>query len=248
MIELKDDERIDDLLAKENMRIIQSPTAFAFSLDAVMLAHFTYVPIKRGNILDLCTGNGVIPLLLSTRSHASISGVEIQQRLYDMAERNVELNGLENQLRMVHGDLRDMPKQLGNGAFDLVTCNPPYFPTPQKQEQNINEHVAIARHEIFGNLEEIIFACSRLTRSGGKISMVHRPGRMADIIYLFRKYQIEPKRIRLVHPKEGKEANILLIEGTRDGRADLKVLPPLYTFTADNEYTDEMREILYGRG
>ncbi|ASF37659.1 tRNA1(Val) (adenine(37)-N6)-methyltransferase [Halobacillus halophilus] len=246
MVQLYDDERIDFLLAKQNMRIIQSPTVFAFSLDAVLLADFTYVPKTRGKILDLCTGNGVIPLFLSTRSDVPITGVEIQERLYDMACRNIELNKLNTQLDMIHGDLKDMPARYGNRKFDLVTCNPPYFPTPQMDERNINEHLAIARHEIYCTLEEVIEACSRLAKSGGKVSMVHRPERMVEIIELFRKHRLEPKRMRLVYPKEGKEANTLLIEGTRDGKPGLKILPPLYALTSEGEYTSELKEILYG--
>ncbi|MBM7555163.1 tRNA1(Val) (adenine(37)-N6)-methyltransferase [Thalassobacillus pellis] len=247
MVELREDERMDFLLAEEKMRIIQSPTVFAFSLDAVLLADFTYVPIKRGKIIDLCTGNGVVPLLLSRRSSAKITGVEIQERLYDMAKRNVTLNHLENQLYMIHGDLKEMPKRFGQNKFDLVTCNPPYFPTPKKQHQNMNDHLAIARHEIFCSLEDVIWSCSQLAKSGGKVSIVHRPGRMADLISLFRKYRIEPKRMRLVYPKQGREANTLLLEGIRDGKPDLKILPPLYSFTENDEYTDELRTILYGK-
>ncbi|GEN55363.1 tRNA1(Val) (adenine(37)-N6)-methyltransferase [Halobacillus faecis] len=246
MVQLYGDERIDFLLAKEDMRIIQSPSVFAFSLDAVLLADFTYVPKTRGKILDLCTGNGVVPLFLSTRSNVPITGVEIQERLYDMALRNIELNDLGDQLDMIHGDLKDMPGHYGNDKFDLVTCNPPYFPTPKADEQNLNEHLAIARHEIHCSLEDVVEACSRLAKSGGKVSMVHRPERMVEIIQQFKKYKLEPKRMRLVYPKEGKEANILLIEGVRDGKPGLKFLPPLYALTNEDEYTPELREILYG--
>ncbi len=246
MVQLTGDERIDYLLAEENIRIIQSPTVFAFSLDAVLLAKFTHVPRTRGKILDLCTGNGVIPLFLSKRSSVPITGVELQERLYDMAVRNVELNQLEDRLEMIQGDLKDMPKVLGHGKYDLVTCNPPYFPTPQSEELNINEHLAIARHEIHCSLEEVVHSCSRLVKPGGKVSMVHRPGRMIDILTLFRKYRLEPKRLQLVYPKPGREANILLIEAARDGKPDLKILPPLYAFTENDEYSDELKGILYG--
>ncbi|WP_079477422.1 tRNA1(Val) (adenine(37)-N6)-methyltransferase [Halobacillus salinus] len=246
MVQLYGDERIDFLLAEENMRIIQSESVFAFSLDAVLLADFTYVPKTRGKILDLCTGNGVIPLFLTTRSNVPITGVEIQERLYDMALRNIELNELGDQLSMIHGDLRDMPGYYGNDKFDLVTCNPPYFPTPKQDQKNLNEHLAIARHEIHCNLEEVIESCSKLAKSGGKVSMVHRPERLVDILTLFRKYKLEPKRMRLVYPKQGKESNILLIEGTRDGNPGLDVLPPLYALTDSGDYTPELRKILYG--
>ncbi|AKO90717.1 tRNA1(Val) (adenine(37)-N6)-methyltransferase [Priestia filamentosa] len=246
MVNLKHDERLDYLLGEERLRIIQSPTVFSFSLDAVLLAKFTYVPIQKGNIIDLCTGNGVIPFLLSTRSKASITGVEIQERLYDMANRSNEYNELQKQISFILGDLKEMPAMLGTGKYDVVTCNPPYFPTPQKEERNKNEHYAIARHEILCNLEDVIKASSALVKQGGKVALVHRPGRLLDIITLMREYRLEPKRIQLVYPKEGKEANTLLVEGIKDGRPDLKILPPLFVYNEKNEYTKELNKILYG--
>ncbi len=243
MAELYDDERIDYL---KEMRIIQSPNVFAFSMDAVLLARFAYLPLKRGKVLDLCTGNGVIPLFLSRRSNAHITGVEIQERLYDMAVRNVELNQLSEQISMIHGDLKEMPAYYGNNKFDVVTCNPPYFRTPDDDKKNVNEHLAIARHEIYCSLEDVVQSCSKLAKSGGKVAMVHRPDRLVDLITLFRKYRLEPKRIQFVYPKEGREANMLLIEGARDGKPDLKILPPFYIHKQNGEYSDEMWEVLYG--
>ncbi len=246
-MELKDDERIDDLLADQTMQIIQSPTVFSFSIDAILLADFASAPRTRGKILDLCTGNGVVPLLLSQRSNVPITGVELQARLFDMARRSIRLNKLTSQINMIHGDLKEMPAYFKNNKFDLVTVNPPYFQTVNKKHQNDNEFKTIARHEIFCTLEEVISACSRLVKSGGKVAMVHRPSRFVDIITLFRQYKIEPKRIRFIYPKEGKEANILLIEGIRDGNPDIKLLPPLYTFDKDGTYSEELEGILYGR-
>ncbi|WP_339230765.1 tRNA1(Val) (adenine(37)-N6)-methyltransferase [Oceanobacillus sp. FSL K6-2867] len=245
-VQLYNDERMDYLLNDERMQIIQSPTAFAFSLDAVLLAHFAYVPIKRGKVLDLCTGNGVIPLLLSKRTNAEITGVEIQERIFHMAERNVKLNTLSDQLTMLHGDLKEMQPVLGQSSFDVVTCNPPYFKTPSRTEHNHNEFLTIARHEVYCTLEDVVKACKLHVRPGGKVAMVHRPGRLVDIMELFRKYKLEPKRMQLVYPKRGREANMLLIEGIRDGKADLKILPPLYIYEADGTYTKEAEEIIYG--
>lgn len=246
MVKLTDDERLDYLLADQTMKIIQSPTAFSFSLDAVLLAHFANLPIQKGNILDLCTGNGVIPLLLSKRTKASITGVEIQERIFKMAERNVELNHLGNRLTMIHGDLREMQSVLGHSRFDVVTCNPPYFPTPSKTEYNQNEYLTIARHEVYCTLEDVVRACKLHVKPGGKVAMVHRPSRLVDLLTLFRKYKIEPKRMRLVYPKKDRQANMLLLEGTRDGKADLHILPPLYVYTNDGNYTKEAEEIIYG--
>jgi len=245
LVNLKEDERLDYLLA-ENLRIIQSPSVFAFSLDAVLLARFVYVPIQKGNLIDLCSGNGVIPLFLSARTKGQITGVEIQERLYDMAVRSIEYNQLESRLQMIYGDIKEIHKQLGHGKFDVVTCNPPYFTTPSKEEMNPNEHLAIARHEILCTLEDAVKASSQLVKQGGKVAFVHRPGRLLDIITLMREYRLEPKRIQFVYPKKGKEANTLLIEAIKDGSPDLKILPPLFVYNETNEYTSEIKEILYG--
>lgn len=246
MINLIDDERLDYLLADESMKIIQSPTAFSFSLDAILLAQFANIPIQKGKILDLCTGNGVIPLLLSQRTKASIVGVEIQERIFNMAERNVELNKLKNQLSMIHGDLKEMKSVLGHSAFDVITCNPPYFQTPAPTEYNQNKYLTIARHEVYCTLEDVVKACKLHVRPGGKVAMVHRPGRLIDILTLFRAYRIEPKRMQFVYPKRSKKANMLLIEGVRDGKADLHILPPLYIYNENGTYTKEAEQIIYG--
>lgn len=246
MVKLTEDERLDYLLADDSMKIIQSPTAFSFSLDAVLLAHFANLPIKKGRILDLCTGNGVIPLLLSRRTKASITGVEILDRIVDMAKRNVTLNSLDEQLAMIHGDLKELQPILGHSQFDVVTCNPPYFPNRAKTEHNKNDYLTIARHEVCCTLDDVIKACKLHVRPGGKVAMVHRPSRLVDILTIFRHYRIEPKRMQLVYPKQKKEANMLLIEGIRDGKADLHILPPLYVYNEDGTYTKEAEHIIYG--
>ncbi|MGM9928017.1 MAG: tRNA1(Val) (adenine(37)-N6)-methyltransferase [Bacillus sp. (in: firmicutes)] len=242
---LKDDERLDYLLA-ENLRIIQSPSVFSFSLDAVLLARFVSVPIVKGQLVDLCAGNGVIPLLLSTRTRGSIVGVEIQERLYEMAIRSISYNQLSDQLKMIHADLKGIPQQIGFSKYDVVTCNPPYFPTPKQTERNMNEHYAIARHEIYCTLEDVIQTSSQLLKQGGKAAFVHRPGRLMDILTLMRKYRLEPKRLQFVHPMAGKEANTILIEGIKDGKPDLKILPPFTVYDHNQQYTEEARKLLYG--
>jgi tRNA1(Val) A37 N6-methylase TrmN6 len=245
VVELKGDERLDYLLA-ERLRIIQSPSVFSFSLDAVLLSKFVQVPIQKGKIIDLCSGNGVIPLLLSTRTKASMTGVEIQERLYDMAERSIHYNELSDQIHMLHADIKEIPNKIGYGKYDVVTCNPPYFPTPSVEEINRNEHFAIARHEIYCTLDDVVRISSQLLRQGGKAAFVHRPGRLMDLLHAMRVNRIEPKRLQFVYPKEGKEANTILIEGIKDGSPDLKILPPLIVYNEKNEYNPEIRRILYG--
>lgn len=246
MVRLKDDERLDYLLSAKDLKIIQSPSVFSYSLDAVLLAHFASIPIQKGRILDLCTGNGVIPLLLSRRTHAKIIGVEIQERLVDMAVRSIELNQLSNQISVIHEDLKHLQPIFGHSGFDVVTCNPPYFKTPKFTEYNKNDYLTIARHEVLCTLEDVVKALKLHVKPGGKVVMVHRPGRLVDILTLFRKYRLEPKRLQFIYPKKGKDANMLLIEGIRDGKADLKLLPPLFIYEDDSTYTKEARDIIYG--
>jgi tRNA1(Val) A37 N6-methylase TrmN6 len=237
-------ERIDDLLT-HNLHIIQSDEVFAFSLDAVLLARFCYVP-PRGRIIDLCSGNGVIPLLLTTRTDAHIRAVEIQPRLADMAARSVQLNRLEGRIDVLRGDLRDLPRDIGFGGYDVVTVNPPYLPVPAG-DQNVNEHFAAARHEVHATLEDVVRASARLAKSGGRVAMVHRPHRLVDICTLMRQYRIEPKRVRFVHPRAGDEANMVLVEGLRDGKPELRTLPPLIVYKNAKEYTDELMEVFCGK-
>lgn len=240
---LNETERLDDLLT-HNLKIIQSHEVFSFSMDAVLLAHFATIP-RNGKIIDLCTGNGVIPLLMSVNTKAEIFGVDIQERLIDMANRSVIINSLSDQIKMIHGDIKDTPKEIGKGIFDLVTVNPPYLPDTG-QDKNINQHVAIARHEIYTNVEEVINISSQLLKVGGRISMVHRPSRAVDIIFMMRQARLEPKRIRFVHPSKDKEANMVLIEATKYGGKELHVLPPLIVYNDNGQYADEIYQIYFG--
>lgn len=247
MVPLYDDERIDYIVMNERLQLIQSPTIFSYSLDAVLLAHFANIPIKKGNILDLCTGNGVIPLMLTTKTNAQIVGLEIQERLANMAKRSVILNELEKQISIIEGDLKDTQQDLKQSFYDIVTCNPPYFATPNKNEHNANEYVTIARHEVHCTLEDVVKACKLYVKPGGKVALVHRPNRLVDLMTLFRQYKLEPKRLQFVYPKEGADANIVLLEGTRDGKAGLTMLPPLKIYEEDGTYSEKAREIIYGK-
>jgi tRNA1(Val) A37 N6-methylase TrmN6 len=244
-VELYEDERLDYLFTDESMQIIQSPSVFSYSIDAVLLAHFSSLPKKRGKILDLCSGNGVVPLLMSRYTTRPIDAVEIQPKLHDMALRSIRLNNKQDQITMRLGDLKDLPDLYKNDKFDLVTVNPPYFDTPSGQHQNLNEHLTIARHEVTTSLETVIETASKLTKSGGKMTMVHRPDRLVDIFTLLRHYKLEPKRMQLVYPKRDKEANIVLIEAMRDGKKALKTLPPFYVFNDEGIYTEEYLRLVY---
>ncbi|WP_214803543.1 MULTISPECIES: tRNA1(Val) (adenine(37)-N6)-methyltransferase [unclassified Exiguobacterium] len=243
MLELLPDERLDHLLGRDG-RIIQSPTVFSYSLDAALLAQFVWVPIRQGKLVDLCAGNGAIPLFLSYRTNGTITGLEIQPRLVEMARRSIELNEKAGQLQMIEGDVKTAGKQLGYGAYDVVTCNPPYFLAHESSNRNESEHYTIARHEVLCTLEDCIRSAADLLKQGGKTAFVHRPERLLDIVTLMRQYRIEPKRMQLIYPKAGKEANMLLIEGIKDAKPGLKVLPPFIVYEQDDTYTLQMREHL----
>ncbi|WP_150275655.1 tRNA1(Val) (adenine(37)-N6)-methyltransferase [Paenibacillus tepidiphilus] len=236
-------ERVDDLLTHD-LHIIQSDEVFSFSMDAVLLARFAGIP-PRGRVLDLCTGNGVIPMLLTTRTEALIEGIEIQPRLADMARRSVSLNGLEKKVTIHEGDLRELHLSAGYGVYDAITVNPPYMPL-NGSDLKLNEHQAMARHELGCTLEEVIQAAVRLVRTGGKVSMVHKPQRLVDIMSLMRKNRLEPKLIRFVHPRAHLEANMVLIEAARDGKPEVRLLPPLIVYNEDNQYCPEIMNIYYG--
>lgn len=246
MVQLFGDERLDYLFAKDDMKIIQSPSVFSFSLDAVLLANFVRISKRHRKILDLGTGNGVIPLILSRRTDAQIIGIEVQKKLVHMAKRSVQFNHLDEQITIIHGDLRKGNTALKHGQFDLVVCNPPYFQTPARTELNDNNYLTIARHEVYCTLEDVIKACKLYVRPGGRVVMVHRPGRLVDIISKFRAYRLEPKQIQFIYPKRGKDANMILIEAVRDAKPDLKVVPPLVIYNDDNTYTMKAEEIIHG--
>lgn len=232
-VELFDGERVDDLLTESELKIIQSREVFSFSLDAVLLSRFAQVP-KQGRIADFCTGNGVIALLLTDKTSAHIDAVEIQPRLAEMARRNVKMNQLEEQINIIEADLKEYAKDAGNGIYHAITVNPPYMKSDSGQT-NDNEHYRIARHEVYCSIEDIAKACCKLLRPGGKLFMVHRPSRLNDIMEALRKWKIEPKKLQFVHPYEDGEANMVLIEATRDGKPDLRVLPPQVVYNKAGE-------------
>lgn len=238
-------ERIDQLYA-DDIKIIQSPDVFSYSLDAVLLANFAHLP-KRGKIVDLCAGNGAVGLFMSKKTQAHITGIEIQDRLADMGRRSIALNNLTEQLQMETLDLAAATTIIKKDSVDLVTCNPPYFKDIPTSTANPNPHLAIARHEIKTTLDGVIKEAANLLKFNGKLALVHRPERFLDIIETMKKYQIIPKRVQFVYPKTGKEANTVLVEGIRSGKPDgLKILPPLVVYDEQGNYQKQVKEMLFG--
>ncbi|HHW32239.1 MAG TPA: tRNA1(Val) (adenine(37)-N6)-methyltransferase [Clostridiaceae bacterium] len=243
-VELLDNERIDDLQLN-GLRIIQKREGFCFGIDAVLLANFADVR-KKDKVIDLGTGTGIIPILLSGKTQAaSITGIEIQPDMAEMASRSVRLNGLEERVSIICMDLRKSVEYFGASKFNVVISNPPYI-NQGCGLVNPSDTKAISRHEIMCSLEDIINTASRLLVPGGQFAMVHRPYRLVDIMYHMRNYSLEPKYLRFVHPSAGKKPNLLLIKGIKGGRPELKMMDPLYIYDENGKYTRDI-DLIYGR-
>ncbi|EJG1258195.1 SAM-dependent methyltransferase [Staphylococcus pseudintermedius] len=240
---LQPGERLDYLI-REDLRIIQNDAVFSFSTDALLLGHFTEVR-KRDRILDMCAGNGVIPLLLSDKGNNVITGVEIQPQLVNMAVRSVQYNHLEDRITMVEMDINALIQAYSPAQFDLITCNPPYFKANQTNQHQLEAH-KIARHEIYCTLDDCLRVSNHLLKEGGRVVMVHRAERMLDLFESMRHYRIEPKRLHMIYSKPGKAAQTIVVEGRKGGRQGLDIAPPFYIYDEQGDYTPEMKEIYYG--
>ena len=232
---------INYLLGYKDMYIMQDNEMFHFSLDSVLLPNFITINKNIKKILDIGCGNAPIPLILSTKTDAKIIGVEIQKDVYDLAVESVKYNKLDKQIQIVNANINDYYKEIEPGSIDIITCNPPYFKYQKDSNINDNEYKTLARHEVALNLEQLLSISKLLLKTNGVVGIVHRPERLIDIITEMKKNNIEPKKIQLVYPHLNEEANILLIEGRKNGKSGLKILPPLYSHKDDGDYTDEIK-------
>ena len=240
-------ETLDDLTIG-GLKIIQTKNGYRFSLDPVLLNGF--IPgVRNCSVLDLGTGNGIIPLLLSARNQAlSIAGVEVQQEMAERAGRTMQLNGLEASVRIVQGDIRDLPfGGLEVAAFDVVTANPPYR-EPGTGRVAADDERGMARHELAGGLDAFIRAAGSMLKSGGNFYVVYLAERLAELITGMASFDLEPKRLRFVHPREGQPARLVLAQGRKNGRPGMKVESPLVVYKGEGrDYTDEVLT-MYGVG
>lgn len=235
-------EVINYLLGYENLKIYQNTDMFNFSLDSVLLPNFVSLNKKTKRILDIGTGNAVIPIILSTKTTAKIDAVEIQEEVYKLGKKSIKLNKLENQINIINMDIKEYSNMCETDIYDTITCNPPFFKVNETSKINESEYKLIARHEVKLNLEDLMLIARKLLKNNGNIAIVHRTDRLIDIIETMRKYNIEPKKIRLIYPKKDSESNILLIEGTKNGKPGLKILSPLISHTELDEYTEEIKQ------
>lgn len=233
-------EVLNDLVGYKNLKIFQNTEWFSFSLDSVLLPNFVTLNKNIETIMDLGCGNAPIPLILSTKTNAQIIGVEIQKDSYDLAKKTVCYNNLEDRIKLLNIDMKELKNIYSSDSIDVITCNPPYFKYLESSNLNEDEHKVIARHEKMITLEDIVSLSKYLLKNNGILTMVHRTDRLIEIISLFQKYGLEVKKIRFVYPKINTESNMVLIEGRKNGKIGLKLLPPLYAHNEDGSYTDEV--------
>ena len=271
---LKENERIDDL-EFNNLKIIQNKDGFCFGIDSVLISDYAKKDIKKNALgVDLGTGTGIISILLSAKTRLSkIIGIEVQKEVADMAQRSIELNGLQNKIEIKNMNIKNIIQNIDNSKlekrkkqvklgniqtethkekdniwlekFDFVVTNPPYKKL-ETGKVNESEYKYISRHEATANLEDFIKVSKYLLKDKGSFFMVHRPDRLVDIIELMRKYKLEPKNIRFIYPSVDKSPNLVLIKGIKNAKPFLKIDKPLIVYNQNGEYTDEIYEI-YGK-
>ncbi len=245
-IQLSENERIDDLQFK-GLKIIQNSEHFCFGLDAVLLARFA-CPKNNDTVLDIGTGTGIIPIMVSGLCGSNnIVGMDIQQCTCEMAAKSIALNSLEDRVRMIEADIRNVRSDFEPQSFTLVISNPPYIKAGSGAVNDFSQR-AISRHEVMCKLEDVVFAASYLLRDKGRFAMVNKPERIADCIELMHKYGIEPKRIQLVYPKADKAPSAMLIEGVKGANEGIRFMRPIIVMNESGEYTCQIDDIYSDKG
>ncbi len=224
-MKLRPDEVIEDL--GNGFKIIQNKTMFCYGTDAAKLSGFIVAKPKE-KLIDLCSGNGIIPILLCKKTRCNdIISFEIQKDVCELTERSVKLNNLSERITIVNGDLRNIKDFFSCGSFDVVTCNPPYMPVGTGKI-NTTESVNIARHEIMCTLEDVVVSAAFLLKNGGRFYIVHRAERLADIIYHMRSNNLQPKKMTFISANPEKEPSLVLIEAQKDRKSGLIITKPIY--------------------
>ena len=239
---------INDLLGYDDLKIVQNPEWFSYSLDSVLLPNFVTLNKDVKNILDLGTGNAPIPMILSTLTDkANIYGIEIQKDVYEMAKESIEINKLESRIKLINDDMKKLDQYFEANFFDVIVSNPPYFKLEELSKKNEDEHKTIARHEEKINLSELVAIAKKYLNNNGVFAMVHRTDRLIEIIEEMRKNNIEPKKIQLIYPKKNTNSNMVLIEGKKNGKPGLIIKEPLFIHDDTGEYLDDIKKLFFRR-
>lgn len=233
---------INDIVGK-NLKIYQDDDFFKFSLESVLLPNFVNINLKDKKILDLCTGNAPIPLILSTKTKAKIYGVELQEEIYDLASDSVKLNNKEDQIEIINEDVKNLKNLFQGDTFDIITVNPPYFKVSENSYLNKNNIKTNARHESTLTLDELIKVVKYLLKNDGSFYMVHRTERFIEILDLLKENNLMPKRIQFIYPMVGKDSKLFMIKAVKNGKIGVEIMDPLYIHNEDGTYKDEIKEI-----
>lgn len=236
-------ETINDLVGYDNLKIYQNDDWFKFSLESVLLPNFVTINPTTKNILDLCTGNAPIPLILSIKTKANIIGVEIQKDIFDLAVKTIDINELNSQIKIINDDIKNIKNQFESDYFDIITVNPPYFKATELSIKNQDIHKTIARHEYMITIEDIVKISKKLLKNNGRIAIVHRAERFFEIIDLLKENNLMPKKIQFIYPKQDSESNLFMIEAVKNGKEGATFLSPLYIHNSDGNYRDEILKI-----
>ena len=236
-------EVLNDLVGYDNLKIYQNEEWFRFSLESILLPNFVTINMRDKMILDLCSGNAPIPLVLSTRTKAKIYGVEIQKEVCDLANKSIDYNELNNQITMINDDLKNLGNYFSGDNFDLITFNPPYFKQSETSIINKDVHKTIARHESNSLLNDILKISRFLLKNNGRLAFIHRTERLVEILELLKNNGFEPKKLQFIYPKEDSQSKLFMIEAVKSGKEGLKLYPPLFVHNFDGTYKDEILRI-----
>lgn len=237
-------ERVNSILGYPDLKIYQDDQFFCFSLDSIILANYSTIRLRDKKIIDFCTGNAVVPIIISRRCNKEIDGVEVQEKLFNLACKSVSINNLSSRINLYNEDVKDFSKNVDNlNKYDLVLCNPPYFKINENSSKNLSYEKMIARHEILINLDEVCDCAKKVLKDNGNLCIVHRSDRLMDILSSFRRNSIEPKRIKFVYENVNSESFLVLVEGKKCGSVGLKVEKPLIMYNEDGSLTLEYSKL-----
>ena len=235
---------LNNVLGYDNLKIFQSSEFFSFSLDSIVLANYTIIRKKDKRIIDFCTGNAIIPLILSKRCDKKLEAIEIQEKLYSLALKSIDYNNLQDRINLFNEDIKDFSNRIVNqNKYDLVLCNPPYFVNNENSIKNLNYEKCVARHEILINLEEICSCAKKVLKDNGVFSLIHRTDRLIEILDDLKKNNLEPKIIKFVYDKADSASNLVLIQSQKNGKTGLRIEPPLILYNDNGLMSDEYKKL-----
>lgn len=233
---------LNDILGYKGLKLFQDPDCFCFSLDSVVLANYCNIRVRDSKIVEFCSGNGVVSIIMSQRTKANIIGIEIQEKLYNMANASLNINNLNERITFINEDIKEYVKGKDNNV-DLIVCNPPYFKYDQNNKINDSIEKQIARHEICINIDDICSCASKILKDNGKLCIVHRTDRFTDVYDSMKKYRIEPKRIKYIYNNENSNSEMFLIEGQKNAGTGLIIDKPLIIRNLDGSFTVEYKKL-----